>query len=249
MAPVSLFIADFIFLFALVESCPWPTFRSSERRHVSAGCAHVSECVLSVSMGAWVRLDVGEERAVRTCTQSHSVKPHGDTRHWRMAICISLTDVSAWARRALYGNRMDAACGRRYLWGDVVGGFILCSSAGSRGRSLIYSMLCRWPAWVGERGHVVSAGDRLHKEGNDFMCTCMEISGDNLKTQKRKMLHYLSIIKSVFLCYKWIVQLFAFVLQPSSCSSAWDAGKMLSVKKLWWNRWTHKKNYIHLCQL
>lgn len=108
-------------------------------------------CQNAFRQSPWVRLHVSEERAVWTRTQSHVVKPHGDTYHSGGGALENgnlhfLIDVSAWARRAVYGNRMDAACGRRYLWGDVVGGFILCSSAGSRGHSLIYSMLCRWPA-------------------------------------------------------------------------------------------------------
>ena len=41
--------------------------------------------------------------------------------------------------------------------GDCVGGFIICLSAGAIwGRSLIYSMLYRWPARVGVKGHAVS---------------------------------------------------------------------------------------------
>lgn len=149
--PQSLFHRRFYF-----SRCPGRTlsltyFLIIRGGHASAGCAHVSECVLSVSMCASVRLHVSEERAVWTCMQSHHVKPCGDTCHSGGGALGNgnlhfLIDVSARACRAVCGNRRDVVCGCHYLWGDVVGGFILCFSAGARGRSLIYTMPCRWPA-------------------------------------------------------------------------------------------------------
>lgn len=69
--------------------------------------------------------------------------------------------------------------------GDSVGGFIICLSAGVRGRSLIYSMRYRWTARVGVQGHAVSLRVSYRK-GNVTECLyafLYEISRDRCVRQ------------------------------------------------------------------
>lgn len=77
--------------------------------------------------------------------------------------------------------------------GVSVGGCSLCFTAGVRSRSLIYSLLYRWAAWVGAQEHAVTQGAQIYKIENDTRRLCALLSRDRCAENPRNSKTFVAI--------------------------------------------------------